>query len=116
MKANLEKTMEHIFSSLSVDDKWAIISNGAALYLSSLKKHLFLAQSKIRVLEEKYNISLENLDREGLPDDADFQMHEDYLIWHHWDEKSQKLKKQIELINPIVNEGLHSIGVLDVGD
>lgn len=116
MNQSSEKTIESVFFSLSANEKRAIISSGAAIYLSSLKKGLFLARAKIREFEEKYGISLEELDEKGLPDDADFQMHEDYLMWHHWEDKSRKYKRQIKLIEPIVARGLYPAEVLNVCD
>jgi len=89
------KDIERLFESLSPEDRIAIIKHGIALYLSSLKKRLFLAQGKIRQFEEKYDISLDKLDKNGLPDNADYQMHEDYIMWHHWADSIDKLKKQI---------------------
>ena len=102
------KNIERIFESLSPENRVTIIRHGIALYLSSLKKRLFLAQAKNQQFEEKYNISLEKLDVEGLPEDADYQMHEDYLMWHHWVDNIGKLKEQIEILDSAATQGLHT--------
>jgi len=110
------KNIESLFESLSPENRITIIRHGIALYLSSLKKRLFLAQAKNRQFEEKYNISLEKLDIKGLPDDADYQMHEDYLMWHHWVDNIGKLKKQIDILDATATHGLYTSEELYVSD
>ena len=87
--------IENKFSSLSTEEKVSVISHGAALRLSEWKKRLFLAESKIRHFEKKYCISLAELETKGLPDNADHEMHEDYIMWHHWTEALKKARKQV---------------------
>jgi len=52
------------------------------------------AEKRIAALEEKYGTTLDLLDEEGLPADADYEMHEDYIMWHHWAEVAEKTKTQ----------------------
>jgi len=89
------ESIENKFSSLSTEEKVSVISHGVALRLSEWKKRLFLAESKARFFEEKYRMSLAELDTKGLPDDADHEMHEDYIMWHHWTEALEKARKQV---------------------
>ncbi len=94
MEHNID--IEKLFDSLAAEEKTAIITHGIAFYLSAIKKRLFLARAKVGDLEKKYCTTLRELDLNGLPDDAGFEMHEDYIMWHHWNDVSQKLKKQVE--------------------
>ena len=94
MKPLENNTIENKFSSLSTEEKVSVISHGVALRLSEWKKRLFLAESKVRYFEEKYNTSLAELDTKGMPDDADHEMHEDYIMWNHWTDAAEKAKKQ----------------------
>ena len=98
--------IENKFSSLSAEEKLSVISHGVALRLSEWKKRLFLAESKVRFFEEKYHISLAELDTKGLPDDADHEMHEDYIMWHHWIEVVEKAKKQVADLEAIAAYGI----------
>ncbi len=98
--------IENKFSSLPDEEKVSIISHGVALRLSEWKKRLFLADSKIRFFEEKYRISLVELDTKGLPDDADHEMHEDYIMWHHWTDAVKKAKKQVADLKSIAAHGV----------
>jgi len=116
MEATIKEKIESLLASLPPEEKVAIISHGVALYLSSLKKRLSLAQAKVRQFEERYRISLSELDAQGLPDDADYQMHEDYIMWHHWADTVEKLQKQIAALSEIAAQGLYSPEMLHVGD
>jgi hypothetical protein len=78
----------------------------------TLRKRLFLAESKVRLFEEKYGVALSELDADGLPDDASHEMHEDFIMWHHWVDARDSLKKSILSLEGIVQEGLY----LQTGD
>jgi len=58
----VNESIENKFSSLSAEEKVSVISHGVALRLSEWKKRLFLAESKVRFFEEKYRMSLAELD------------------------------------------------------
>jgi len=100
------ESIENKFSSLSAEEKVSVISHGVALRLSEWKKRLFLAESKVRYFEEKYSTSLAELYSRKLPDDADHEMHEDYIMWHHWTDAVEKAKKQIIDLETIAAYGV----------
>ena len=100
------ESIENKFSSLSAEEKVSVISHGVALRLSEWKKRLFLAESKVRYFEEKYLTSLAELDTKRLPNDANHEMHEDYIMWHHWTDAVEKAKKQVIDLDPIAAYGV----------
>jgi len=102
------RRIEDLFSALVPEEKASVISHGVALRLSDLQKRLFLAESKVRQSEEKYHTTLEELDAEGLPDGADYEMHEDYIMWHHWAEVIGKMKERIASLQEIAEQGLYA--------
>jgi hypothetical protein len=106
MNDNFRTKIEKIFESLQPEEREAIISHGVTLVLSNLKKRLLLAESKVGYFEGKYKVTLAHLDVDGIPDDADFEMHEDYIMWHHWDRVAQKVKKDIASLEEIAQQGL----------
>ncbi len=108
--------LEKAFLSLPRVEREAIISYGAALRLSSLRKRQFLAQSKIHALEGKYHKTLAQVDADGLPDDAGYEMHEDYVMWHHWQEILESVNRDIVALEKIAAEGFSPQGTGDVGD
>ena len=108
METNVGMRVEQVFFALPREEREAIISYGTALRLSDLRKRLFLAESKVRYFEEKYKVTLAQLDANGLPDDAGYEMHEDYVMWHHWATVVEKAKKDIISLEEIARQGIHA--------
>ena len=104
--ANIGEKIESRFLSLTLEEKTSVISHGVAIRLSEMNSRLFLALSKIRFFEEKYRMKLSELEEKGLPDNADYEMHEDYIMWHHWSDAAEKAVKQIEALQPIAKYGV----------
>jgi hypothetical protein len=103
MRKRQAKVLEEIELSA---ERETIIRHGVAIRLSNLRKRLFLAESKVQYYEEKYGTSLTRLEEEGLPDDAGYEMHEDYILWHHWAEVAQKVKQEMSSLEAIAEHGL----------
>lgn len=104
--ADICEKIESRFLLLPPEEKTSVISHGVAIRFSELNRRLFLALSKIRFFEEKYRIKLSELEEKGLPDNADYEMHEDYIMWHHWSEAAETARKQTESLQPIAEYGV----------
>lgn len=100
----IETNIEQAFLQLGDQQRADIIYHGALLRLSELKKRRFLAANKIRELEVQYGQSLWQLEELGLPDDASIEMHEDYVLWCHWDQVADAAAEEIRRLEPIVNQ------------
>ena len=100
--------IEKKFLTLPDKDRETIISYGASLRLTSLKKRFFLADQKVKYFENQYKTTLEKVETEGIPDDANHEMHEDYIEWSHWVGAAKKCKKEIALVQGIVQQGLRT--------
>jgi len=107
--------IEELFSSLMAEEKVSIITCGVAVRLSALRKRLVLAEGHVGRFEQKYRTSLDKVDAEGLPDDAGYEMHEDYIIWHHWIEVMEETRKRIASLQEIAEEGLYAGDILNAG-
>ena len=107
MNTGVELQVEQIFLSFPRAERETIISHGAAIRLSNLRKRLFLAESKVHHFEEKYKVSLAQLDTDGLADDAGYEKHEDYIMWHHWAAVAGETKKDIASLEEITQRGLY---------
>lgn len=99
--------MEKAFQLLPAAEREAVISHGVALRLSDLRKRLFLAESKVRQFEEKYKTTLNRIEEGGLPDQADVNMHEDYVMWRHWFGVAERTRSDILLLEKIAERGVH---------
>ena len=106
MESDQKTNFEEFFSLLPREEREAIISHGVVLRLSGLKKRLFLAESKVAHFEKQYQTTLSKLEGEGLPDDAGYEMHEDYIMWHHWASVINKLEPDIASLEKIAQQGL----------
>jgi len=100
--------IEKKFSTLPDKDRETIISYGASLRLTSLKKRFFLADQKVKFFENQYKTTLKKVETGGIPDDADHEMHEDYIEWSHWVKAVEKCKNEIALVQGIVQQGLRT--------
>ena len=116
MDTEMMTALERAFSALSREERETIIRHGVALRVADLKKRLFLAESKLRSFAERYQTTLEQLDASGLPDDASYEMHEDYIMWHHWAAVAQKVAQDIQALQDIAQQGLLGKAVADVGN
>ena len=117
MKGNRESSgvVEKAFLMLPPAEREMVITHGAALRLSDLRKRLFLAESKIHHFEEKYQTTLGQVESLGLPDEADYLVHEDYVMWRHWAGVAEKAKEDIALLEKIAEHGLLLGESLDAG-
>ena len=116
MKVGTAVQLEKAFLTLPRAEREAIICYGTALRLSSLRKRQFLAQSKIRNLEGNYHKTLSQVDTDGLPDDAGYEIHEDYVMWYHWQKVLEAVSRDIVALEGIAGEGFHPQGTGDIGD
>ena len=95
------------FLALSPAERKAVIRHGTAFRLSDLKKRAFLAQNKVRHYEEKYGTTLSHIELAGLPDDADYEMHEEYIMWRHWAAVVEEVEEDITALERIARHGLY---------
>ena len=108
MPAEINTQIEKTFLSLPPLERESIITHGAVIRSSSLKQRLFLAQSMVRSFEEKYQTTLKTLNTNGLPDQANYEMHEDYLMWMHWAEVTVQCEQELGVLEKITSRGLSS--------
>ena len=107
--------VEALFSSLERDEQVNIISHGVAMRLTDLRKRLDMAQSRVHQLEEKYGKTLDELKTQKLPDDADYEMHEDHVMWHHWVAVLAETQNRITSLDEIAQHGLYLGESFNVG-
>ena len=61
-------------------------------------KRLVHAQENVRKFEAKYGTTPDILESKGLPEDADYEMHEDYIEWHYWARVRQKTQNTLDVL------------------
>lgn len=89
---------------LPVPEFIPILQQGALLRLPYLESRLREARAQVRAFEEKYTLTLVALQTQGLPDDATYQMHEDFIEWEYWDEEVHKVAESLENVRTILEK------------
>ncbi len=98
------KVLDRIFHSLSPEDRVEIVSIGVAFRRLRLEKRLARAQTKVQAFKARYNTTFNQLESDGLPDDADYAMHEDYVEWHYWSRMLEQTRKTLDMLSAISPE------------
>jgi len=89
----------------------SIFRQGAILRLPYLESRLLQAGEQIRRFEERYGTTLDALQSQGLPDNADYKMHEDFIEWEYWDDVLHKAEATVGNVKAILEKVEESVGV-----
>ena len=90
-----------VFATLPREDQEEIFNIGTAFRLLDLQKRLAQAQENVKGFEAKYGTTLDTLESDGLPEDADYKMHEDYIEWHYWAKVREKTQNTLDMLTSI---------------
>ena len=90
-----------IFSTLTEEDRKAILDVGVAFRRVEIEKKLARAQSIIQNFEKQFGMTFERLEEEGLPEDADYRMHEDYISWSHYTRVAKKAQETLRALDAL---------------
>ncbi len=93
-----------VFATLPQEDQEEIFNIGTAFRLLDLQKRLAKAQENVKRFEAKYGTTLYVLESEGLPEDADYEMHEDYIGWHYWARVREKTQSTLDVLTSASKE------------
>ena len=86
-----------------------IVRQGATLRLPYLEACLLQAKEHIRGFTEKYGTTLQHLQAQGLPENAGYAMHEDFIEWEYWEEVLQETEivvKNIKILLAKLEQGV----------
>ena len=79
--------------------------------LPYLEGRLLQAREEIKRFQEKHRTTLDTLKLQGLPDDADYEMHEDFIEWEYWTDVLHKTEKTVKSVKTLLEETEVRIGV-----
>ncbi len=57
------------------------------------------AEQAIADFEKRFGMSFANLEKTGLPVNANFEMHDAYIEWQSWELRRADLKKRLKALN-----------------
>lgn len=70
-------------------------------YRLNLEKKLERAHAKIATMETRYGLTLEELELQGLPDNADYTMHEHFVEWRFWQRVRDESQRAIDALSVV---------------
>ena len=82
----------------------SIFKQGAILRLPYLEGRLLLARKNVRNYEQKYENTLKQLKTNGLPEDAGYEMHEDFIEWEYWEDVILENEKTVKHVKELLKE------------
>ena len=83
-----------------------LVELGAPLLLTEAEGRLALAERKVKAFEQKYGTTLTQLRRDGLPDDASMEMHEDFIEWSGWQRTHEEASQIINSLQHLLEKPL----------
>lgn len=89
----------------------SILRQGAILRLPYLEGRLLQAREQLKRFEEQYGTTLEALRTQGLPETADYAMHEDFIEWEYYQDVQQETEMAVNSIKALL-EKLEGVGDL----
>ncbi|MEA3397507.1 MAG: hypothetical protein U9R05_08600 [Chloroflexota bacterium] len=91
-------------AELPAEELASIFKQGAILRLPYLESRLLQAREQIRCFEEKHKTTLAALKYQGLPDNAGYELHEDFIEWEYWSDVAHKTSMAIENVSRILEK------------
>ena len=80
---------------LTAQDWERVLRLGAQGHSSELEAELARVERAIATFEKRYGMPLSHLEKDGLPAEASFEMHEDYIEWSSWDNRRKDLLSRL---------------------
>jgi hypothetical protein len=95
-------------AELPAQEMLSILRQGSILRLPHLEARLRQAEERVAGFETTYQTTLDVVLAQGLPDDADYQFHEDFIEWEYWQEVFRETRTIIENVNLILKKAEES--------
>ncbi len=89
----------------------SILRQGAMLRLPYLEGRLLQAREHVKCFGEKYRTTLDALKSQGLPEEADYELHEDFLEWEYWDDVLRETEMTVRSIRVLLEKVEGAVGL-----
>jgi hypothetical protein len=90
---------------LPIQDWDRILQLGADSRTRELQDELNRAEQAIAEFEKRFGMSIANLEKTGLPANANFETHDAYIEWQSWELRRTDLQKRLTTLHTL--ETLH---------
>lgn len=89
---------------LPIQDWDRILQLGADSRTRELQDELERAEQTISDFEKRFGMSFANLEKEGLPTNADFEIHDAYIEWQSWEIRRADLQKRLNTLHTLESQ------------
>ncbi|MBI2333690.1 MAG: hypothetical protein HYU84_16320 [Chloroflexi bacterium] len=86
---------------LPIQDWDRILQLGADSRTRELQDELNRAEQAIAAFEKRLGMSFVNLEKTGLPSNADFETHDAYIEWQSWELRRADLQKRLNTLHTL---------------
>lgn len=94
----------HNITGIPQKELTSILKQGVILRLPYLESRLAQAQENIKIFEQKYHAKLAAFKNNGLPENAGYEMHEDFIEWEYWDDVVNENKNTVDRLKKFIEE------------
>ena len=91
-------------AELPAREMLSILRQGSVLRLPHLEGRLRQAQTQVDRFEATYGTTLPELKATGLPNDANYQAHEDFIEWEYWYDVLRETELIVENVKKILTK------------
>jgi len=101
-----EKSVKKLLNMAKLPDVElaSILRQGVLLRLPFLEGRLVKAEEEVKRFHEKYKITLHDIKSQGLPENADYKMHEDFIEWEYWDDVLSETKTIVRSVKVLLGK------------
>jgi hypothetical protein len=96
-------------AELPAQEMLSILRQGSILRLPYLEARLQQARDRVVRFEETYQTTIDDLSAQGLPDDANYQFHEDFIEWEYWHEVWHETEMIVRNVKQILNKAEETV-------
>lgn len=98
------------YDAVTLDsEEWEqIVRLGVEQRVSELESELAQLERDVAAFERAYGMSLEQLQRVGLPDDANQQAHEDYVAWVACEDRRVEVQDRLSGLRAMIGKAAHA--------
>ena len=86
---------------LPIQDWDRILQLGADSRTRELQDELSRAEQAIAEFEKRFGTSFAELEKKGLPANADFETHDAYIEWQSWEIRRSDLQKRLTTLHSL---------------
>lgn len=89
---------------LPIQDWDRILQLGADSRTRELQDELNRAEQAVAEFEKRFGMSFANLEKAGLPTNADFETHDAYIEWQSWEIRRADLLKRLDTLHSLESQ------------